>query len=106
MTRIIPTVIIHLTGKEQLIKKREEKKRGLEVRGGGGCGGVKAGGGEGERGGGDLSSSLESGPSQLEFLPPRCLRRSFAKRGGMTKLKQIERKPGRTLPQSITPGLN
>lgn len=30
MTRIIPTVIIHLTGKEQLIKKRKEKK-GLEV---------------------------------------------------------------------------
>lgn len=51
MTRIIPTVIIHLTGKEQLIKKREEKKRGLEVRGGGGCGGVKAGGGERGRGG-------------------------------------------------------
>lgn len=73
MTRIIPTVIIHLTGKEQLIKKREEKKRGLEVRGGGGCGGgVKAGGCVCVGGGGDwrLSSSLESGPSQLEFLPP------------------------------------
>lgn len=65
----------------------------------------EGGWGGGRRGGG-LSSSLESGPSQLEFLPPRCLRRSFAKRGGMTKLKQIERKPGRTLPQSITPGLN
>lgn len=30
MTRIIPTVIIHLTGKEQLIKKRKEEK-GLDV---------------------------------------------------------------------------
>lgn len=52
-------------------KERGEKK-GLEVRGGGGSGGVKAGVCECARGGGwwGLSSSLESGPSQLEFLPP------------------------------------
>lgn len=52
MTRIIPTVIIHLTGKEQLIKNREEgKKRGWE------CVVVCV-----CVGGWDLSTSLESGP--------------------------------------------
>lgn len=94
MTRIIPTVIIHLTGKEQLIKKREEKK-GLEVKGGGGGGGA-----------GRLVNQSRIRTLATRISSPRCLRRPLRKRAGMTKLKQIERKPGRMLPQSITPGLN
>lgn len=106
MTRIIPTVIIHLTGKEQLIKKREEKKKGLEVRGGGGCGGgVKVAVCECMRDGGLVKQSRIRNIA-TGIPSTRCLRRSLAERAGMTKLKQIERKPGRMLPQSITPGLN
>lgn len=69
MTRIIPTVIIHLTGKEQLIKKREEKKKGLEVRGGGGCGGgVKMGVCERVRGACQAVSNQD--PRKWNSFPP------------------------------------
>lgn len=73
MTRIIPTVIIHLTGKEQLIKNRKEKKKRLRVRGGVCVWGEAC------------QPVLNQDPHNENFFPFE--EAFFAERAGMTKLK-------------------